>query len=145
LSVAEYEIESEPTPDNITATTHFEDTGREDYGKNNRYGIEFIYKKDEKKFKWAVWNGRRGIYLRTSEENDVANNYIKNNKNEFVGFISEKEYFYKVLNDKVKFHNFSKQYTFDLIKVENRKKLIEELICEIKQNVENIEYNTSIQ
>jgi hypothetical protein len=37
------------------------------------------------------------------------------------------------------FHDFSEPYIYYLIKVESRKKSIEELICEIKQNVEKIE------
>lgn len=142
LRKEDFEINQQPTGDNVTNTTHYE-TYKKSYSTSNDYGVYFTTPKGLKLY---IWNGTDddwlfwGINKVDILDNFIPSfdNFIRNNPNYLKS--SETSYWkYFNLKDEenIFFPDFSYEGTFSLIDKKYRTRMIlEKLIPEIKNFLE---------
>ncbi|MFV0538330.1 MAG: PD-(D/E)XK nuclease family protein [Dysgonomonas sp.] len=139
-----FEINQQPTEENITNTTHYE-TYKKSYSASNDYGLYFT---STKGLRIYIWNGVDDYWIYwgmnkidiLNDLTSLVNGYIKANPNYFKSSeTSYWRYFDLKHEENIFFPDFSYQGTFNLIDKKYRTKIIEErLIPEIKKFLEQL-------
>ena len=124
-------ISEQPTPDNITNTTHY-DTYKKAYESLNDYGIRFVIN-DISLFVWnlsedSVYWGMEKKYL-TPEQIETIYNFLRVEKDFFEDDEREfSKYFELTENQNIIFSDFSHNGTFNLINESYRNNLIQKTL-----------------
>lgn len=139
-----FQINKQPTEENITNTTHYE-TYKKSYSVSNDYGLYFvtvngliIYVWNGVDNDWVYWGMNKADIPNDLET--LVNDFMKNNPNYFKSSeTSYWKYFDLMHKENIFFPDFSYEGTFNLIDKKYRTRIIEEkLIPEIKRFLDHL-------